>query len=62
MSRNNLDTIDRIIKLETKLATALEGLKMVEDNTKMSHQHIDPQLRLYCLAERAREVLEEYND
>jgi hypothetical protein len=35
----------------------IEVLKMVEDNTKMPHQHSDLQTRLYCLAERAREVL-----
>lgn len=33
-------------------------LEMVQDNTKMPHQHTDPQLRLYCLSERASEVLE----
>lgn len=35
----------------------VEVLEMVQDNTKMPHQHTDPQLRLYCLAERAEEVL-----
>ena len=35
----------------------VEVLQMVQDNTKMPHQHTDPQLRLYCLAERAEEVL-----
>lgn len=37
-------------------------LDMVEDNTKMSHQHTDPQLRLYCLAERANQVLTQHKD
>lgn len=36
----------------------VEVLRMVEDNSKMPHQHQDLQTRLYCLAERAREVLE----
>lgn len=36
----------------------LENLaEMVMDNTKMPHQHSDLQTRLYCLSERAREVL-----
>lgn len=35
-----------------------ELAEMVEDNTKMPHQHEDLQTRLYCLAERAKEVLE----
>jgi hypothetical protein len=39
------------------LDQAVEVLNMVQDNTKMPHQHTDPQLRLYCLAERAEEVL-----
>jgi len=62
MSRNNLDTIDRIIKLKAKLAAAVKVLEMVQDNTKMPHSHSDPQLRLYCLAERASEVLKELNE
>jgi hypothetical protein len=36
-----------------------ELAEMVMDNTKMPHQHTDPQLRLYCLAERAKEALGE---
>lgn len=35
----------------------VELAEMVRDNTKMPHQHTDPQLRLYCLAERADEIL-----
>lgn len=41
-----------------KLSLAKEVLEMVVDNTKMPHQHSDLQTRLYCLAERAREVLD----
>ena len=36
---------------------AVEVLKMVEDNTKMPHQHSDYYERLCCLSERAREFL-----
>lgn len=36
-----------------------EVLEMVVDNTKMPHKHEDLQTRLYCLAERAREILED---
>jgi len=34
-----------------------EVLEMVEDNSKMHRPDADPYTRLYCLAERAREVL-----
>lgn len=34
-----------------------EVLEMVQDNTKMPHQHSDLQTRLYCLSERATEAL-----
>lgn len=44
---------------EDRLRKIKEFIEMVEDNTKMPHQHTDPQLRLYCLAERAREILGE---
>lgn len=42
---------------QSKLAIAVEVLEMVEDNTKMPHQHSDLQTRLYCLTERATEAL-----
>ena len=48
----------RINELEKKLNVAISILEMVEDNTKMPHKHSDFQVRLHCLAERAREALE----
>ena len=47
--------LDRLIEIEKRLEEAEEVLEMVADNTKMPHQHTEPQLRLYCLAERANE-------
>lgn len=43
-----------------KIKDALILIDMVEDNSKMPHPHADPQTRLYCLAERAREFKEKY--
>lgn len=46
---------------ERKRAQALVTLaEMVEDHTKMPHQHSDLQTRLYCLTERASEALKIY--
>lgn len=47
---------EEIHQLETKLQVALEFIDMVEDNSKMPHQHSDYYLRLCCLAERATEI------
>lgn len=44
-------------ELEDRLEKLTGLAEMVMDNTKMPHQHTDPQLRLYCLAERAKEIL-----
>jgi hypothetical protein len=55
MKYKNL-TPDELIEIICKMETVLE---MVVDNTKMPHEHTDPQLRLYCLSERAQEVLNE---
>jgi hypothetical protein len=49
------ETVDSALKMLIRVKTVLE---MVEDNTKMPHQHKDYYERLCCLAERAREVLE----
>jgi hypothetical protein len=48
---------ERAIKAEAQNKIMREVLEMVEDNSKMPHQHSDLQTRLYCLAERAREAL-----
>ena len=45
--------------LKEKLAKSVECLEMVEDNSKMPHQHSDYYTRLCCLSERARQTLEE---
>ena len=45
---------EKLVEVVKELRSTLE---MVEDNSKMPHQHTDLQTRLYCLAERAREVL-----
>lgn len=50
----------RII-LENVVYGLEEFIAMVVDNTKMPHQHSDPQLRLYCLAELAQKVLDEHS-
>ena len=51
---------EKIARLESQLKEARTLVEMVQDNTKMPHQHTDPQLRLYCLAERATEFLAKY--
>lgn len=43
---------EEIIILEQQNAVMKNVLEMVEDNSKMPHQHTDLQTRLYCLAER----------
>jgi hypothetical protein len=58
----NLDMAKELREIRTRLASAEEVLAMVEENTKMPHQHTDPQLRLYCLAERAREHFSKFQD
>ena len=61
-----LEQDERIEELESEIVTLKEQnkkyrevLEMVEDPRKMPHQHEDLRTRLYCLAERAREVLNE---
>lgn len=49
-------TMKRCHKAEYNLKLAMELIDMVEDNSKMPHQHTDPQTRLYCLTERAVEL------
>jgi hypothetical protein len=49
--------IDKIQKLKADREVLVTLAKMVEDNSRMPHSHTDPQLRLYCLAERANEAL-----
>lgn len=51
-----------IATLKLALRELGETLEMVEDNTKMPHQHSDPQLRLYCLTERAGETLSKHKE
>lgn len=41
---------------DERIAALESFLEMVIDPRKMPHQHADPQLRLYCLAERASEL------
>jgi hypothetical protein len=55
-------TYEELVKLKHNLELAKLVLEMVEDNSKMPHQHEDKQLRLYCLAERAREVLDKIKE
>jgi hypothetical protein len=50
----------RLAETENRLKDAETVLSMAEDNTKMPHQHSDPQLRLYCLAERASEYFKKH--
>jgi hypothetical protein len=52
------DYHQRVLRIVSTVEKMRKVLEMVVDNTKMPHQHEDLQLRLYCLAERAREVLE----
>lgn len=61
---NRLKVTQEDIENETALLLQIEDLievlEMVEDNRKMPHQHKDYYLRLCCLSERAKEVLEKY--
>jgi hypothetical protein len=54
-----LEMNKKIKKLQAQLDKALRVIDMVEDNTKMPHQHKDYYERLCCLSERARELKEE---
>lgn len=49
-------------KLKQQLKDANELIDMVENNTKMPHQHKDYYERLCCLSERAREYKNKYKD
>lgn len=53
--RMSYECMLEVRKLEAERDSAEEILNMVIDPRLMPHQHTDPQLRLYCLAERARE-------
>lgn len=44
--------------LKEQVEALKELAEMVQDNTKMPHQHSDYYERLCCLSERARETLE----
>jgi hypothetical protein len=46
-----------LAKLRAQVIEAEKVIGMVQDNTKMPHHHTDPQTRLYCLAERAKEFM-----
>jgi hypothetical protein len=54
------DKIEEIQKLQAQLDEANKVIDMVENNTKMPHQHKDYYERLCCLSERAREYKEKY--
>ena len=60
------DENEALLKQVKKLQTENERLRalaeMVEDHRKMPHQHIEAQDKLYCLTERAREILEELKE
>ncbi len=49
-------------QLRFQLEHAERVLKMVENNALMPHKHEDPQLRLYCLSERALEYFETWGE
>jgi len=52
----------RIREVKNKLAISVELIKMVEDNSKMPHNHEDYYLRLCCLSERAKEALKQIGE
>jgi len=58
----SVDQAVELDQLKYRLSEAERVLQMVEDNTKMPHKHEDPQLRLYCLSERAHEYFEKWED
>lgn len=58
--RNMKRLEDKIHSLQSKLAEYEEVLKMVEDHRLMPHHHKDAQAKLYCLTERASEVLRKH--
>lgn len=51
--------VGHIEKLHNKLALAVEFIEMVEDNRKMPHFHAEYQTRLYCLTDKATELLKQ---
>lgn len=54
-----MDCENHIQALESQNKKLVELVKMVIDPRLMPHQHKDPQIRLYCLVERAQETLKE---
>ena len=56
----NNDLVNRNLKLKQQLKAAHKVIDMVEDNTKMPHQHKDYYERLCCLSERANEYKTKY--
>jgi hypothetical protein len=56
----NNDLVNRNLGLKQQLKEANVVIDMVEDNTKMPHQHKDYYERLCCLSERANEYKTKY--
>ena len=58
--RDQTDELEQQLKeTQARLDSATEIIGMIQDNTKMPHQHLDPHLRLYCLADKADEWLKQ---